>query len=138
MLDEENKLIDALEEKNDPKNEWAIERTELALERTHLAWIRTLFTLMTASIAIDKGLELIHEARLSKGDALFRNAHAIGISLTSIGSILLLIESNAYVHRSRQLARMKNKKSLAMSTPIVLSLLVFLLGISLTYFLIIY
>ena len=138
MSDDEYKLIDTLEEKTDPRNEWAIERTELALERTHLAWIRTLFTLMTAGIAIDKGLELIHEARLVRGDALFRNAHAIGISLTSIGSVLLLIESIAYIQRSRQLARMKNKKSFAMSTPIVLSLLVFLLGIILTYFLIIY
>jgi uncharacterized membrane protein YidH (DUF202 family) len=57
MDSEKQKNIEA-ELKIDIRIDLAVERTELALERTHLAWIRTTFTIMTAGIAIEKGLKL--------------------------------------------------------------------------------
>jgi putative membrane protein len=91
----------------DPRVDLAVERTELALERTHLAWIRTMFTLMTAGIAIDKGLQIIHEQRMMKGEAWVQNAHFVGLALTVSGTFLLLIETIQFVKRSRQLSKIK-------------------------------
>jgi uncharacterized membrane protein YidH (DUF202 family) len=52
---------------DDPRIEIAVERTQLAYERTQLAWIRTVLALITAGIAIDKGTETLHEARIADG-----------------------------------------------------------------------
>jgi putative membrane protein len=137
MATTEINQIGDFEEIADPRNDLAVERTELALERTHLAWIRTLFTLITAGIAIDKGIEFIHERRVLSGDAMIESAHIIGITLTSIGSIMLLLQSVTYMIRSYQLARMKKGRFHYITTTIFLSFIVFLLGSVITYFLII-
>ena len=123
----------AAEREADPRVDLAVERTELALERTHLAWIRTMFAIITAGIAIDKGVAFIHEKRVLENAALIKNAHAVGISLTSFGSLLLLVETFQYVRRSRQLAAMKNVRASFFSPGLVLSMLVMLLGIVLIY-----
>ncbi len=40
----------------------AIQRTELALERTQLAWVRTAFAIISAGLAMEKGLQALHDA----------------------------------------------------------------------------
>ena len=126
------------EEIVDPRNDLAVERTELALERTHLAWIRTLLTLITAGLAIDRGAEFIHQQRITEGIAFTKNAHIIGISLTSIGTFLLLFQTVNYIFRSRQLAKMKKGRFYYITSAIFLSFTAFLLGSVITYFLIVY
>ena len=121
------------EKEVDPRIDLAVERTQLALERTHLAWIRTTFAIMTAGIAIDKGLAIIHEQRLLRNEALIKNGHAAGLFLTSFGTLLLLVETLEYIKRSKQLAAMKMTRSLFFLTNVVLAFLVFLLGVVLIY-----
>jgi uncharacterized membrane protein YidH (DUF202 family) len=132
MDSEKQKNIEA-ELKTDIRIDLAVERTELALERTHLAWIRTTFTIMTAGIAIDKGLEIIHQQRLLKNEAIAENGHIIGILITSTGVLLLLIETVQFVNRSRQLASLRNAHSSFFSTNLTLASLVILTGIGLIY-----
>ena len=111
----------------------AVERTELALERTHLAWIRTTFAMMTAGIAIDKGLEIIHRQRLLTNKALAENGHIIGIMIKSFGVLLLVIETIQFVKRSRQLARLRRITYSFFSTNFILAALVIITGIALIY-----
>jgi putative membrane protein len=120
------------EAETDPRVDLAVERTELALERTHLAWIRTMFTLITAGIAIDKGIAYLHEKRMASGAALVKNAHFIGLSLTLTGTFLLLVELSQFIKRNRQLAAMKKSRFIVLSTAVVLSFLVVLLGSAIT------
>lgn len=125
------------EKEADPGLSLAVERTELAWERTHLAWVRTTFTLMTAGLAIDKGAAYIHEQRLKKNEAFFNNAHAIGIFLTCLGTVLLIVETIQFTRRSKQLAAMKMSGSSFISTGLALSILVILLGFVIAYLMII-
>jgi uncharacterized membrane protein YidH (DUF202 family) len=118
---------------SDPRVDLAVERTELALERTQLAWIRTMLTIITAGIAIDKGLEFIHEQTPVTNMALAQNGHIIGIAITSFGIILLLTESIRFAKRSRQLAQMKKSKYSLFSAHTALSVMVILIGFALIY-----
>ena len=129
----EMQQIEELEEKADTRVDLAVERTELALERTHLAWIRTTFAMMTAGIAIDKGLEIIHRQRLLTNKALAENGHIIGIMITSFGVVLLLLETFQFVKRSRQLARLRRITSSFFSTNFILAALPIITGIALIY-----
>lgn len=121
----------------DPRVDLAVERTELALERTHLAWIRTMFTIITAGIAIDKGMAYIHDKRVLENKALLQSGHALGITLTSFGTVLLLIETFQFVRRNRQLAVLKNTKPSYFSSGAALSALVLVLGLVLIYLMIV-
>ncbi len=112
----------------DPRVDLAVERTELALERTQLAWIRTTLTFIGSGIALDKGMEAIHKSRLESGNALVQNAHAIGVSLSTGGTILLLITTLAYIKRSRKLAIMKGTKPVLIPAGAISSILIILLG----------
>lgn len=123
--------------KSDIRVDLAVERTELALERTHLAWIRTTFAIMTTGLAIDKGIEIIHQQRLLKSEAIAENGHIIGILITSIGVALLLIETTQFVKRSKQLAILRNAASSFFSTNVTLASLVILTGIALIYLMIV-
>ena len=118
--------------KNDPQLDLAVERTELALERTHLAWVRTMFTLMTAGLAIDKAAAYIHDQLVLQNKAFTKNAHGVGIFLTSFGTILLVIEAIQFIRRRKQLSAMKMAKNTYFSTPTILVSLVIMLGIVLT------
>ncbi len=121
----------------DPALDLAVERTQLALERTHLAWIRTMFTLMTAGVAIDKGFAYIHEKRMVSGTAFVNNAHVIGLTLSSVGTILLLFGTIQFIRRNRELVNMKNGKFILVTAAAILSSIVILLGLSLTLLMII-
>lgn len=111
----------------------AVERTELALERTHLGWIRTMLTIMTAGIAIDKGIEFIYDQRLIANNTIVENGHVLGITITSIGVICLFLETIQFVKRSKKLAALKNKTTLIFSTNLLLAILVSIIGIILIY-----
>ena len=117
------------ETKTNITTDLAVERTELALERTHLAWIRTTFSIMTAGVAIDKGMAYIHEKLVAQDIALVKNAHFIGLFLTSFGTVLLLIETYQYVKRNKQLASIKQGKAPLFTPGLILAILVLILGI---------
>jgi putative membrane protein len=125
------------EEAIDSATDLAVERTQLAHERTHLAWIRTMFTLMTVGLALDKGFAYIHEQRMASGTAFSKNAHVIGLTLTTAGTILLLIGTIQFVKRTRQLAKMRKRKFYSIPAAGILSCLVILLGLTLTALIII-
>ena len=92
------------EQDSDPRVDLAVERTEYALERTQLAWIRTVLSLLGGGIALDKGVEAIHKARVDTGNSLVDNAHAIGIALSIAGTLLMVITTIFYIRRSQSLA----------------------------------
>ncbi len=75
------------------KNQTALETTLYALERTQLAWIRTTLALLGSGIALDKGMEYIHQTRVLSGTALFENAHIIGIVLSCFSTLLLFLST---------------------------------------------
>lgn len=116
------------EQDADPRVDLAIQRTEFALERTQLAWIRTTLAFIASGIGVDKGMEAIHDARLQSGNALFENAHIIGISLSIAATVLLLLVTLFYISRSRKLARMKAVKPMLLPPGTAASLLIILLG----------
>ena len=106
----------------------AIERTVYALERTQLAWIRTTLAFLGGGIALDKGMQLIHEQRLQLGNALFESSHVIGVILSMGGSVAMLLTTWQAYKRFQILAINGNGP---MRFPVVLfsSLLIALLGI---------
>ena len=69
----------AAENETTPPSRPCSERIELAQERTHLAWIRIMFTLKTAGLAIDKAGAYRHVQKVAKNEALINNPHAIDI-----------------------------------------------------------
>jgi len=121
------------DKKQDTNSELAIERTELAHERTHLAWIRTTFSIMTAGLAIDKGIAYIHEQRVEKDIALVKNAHVLGLILTIFGTLFLLAETIQFIVRTRQLKDMRSRRFSTFSSSVVLASLVVILGCSLVW-----
>jgi uncharacterized membrane protein YidH (DUF202 family) len=122
---------------SDPRVDLAVERTELVLERTQLAWIRTTLTFVATGIALDKGVEAIHQSRLQSGDALFDNAHIIGISLSITATVLLLLVTLFYLRRSRRLASMKGVKPVLFPPGAAASTLIILLGAVISFLLLI-
>lgn len=110
----------------------AVRRTELALDNTQLAWVRTAFTFITAGLGIDKGAEALHEARVLIGTNWLTGSHIIGTVLCAASTLLLLIESAAYFQEMRVLARIKGAKPRWLPLALLASLLVVLLGGTLT------
>ena len=123
------------EQDTDPRVDLAVERTELALERTQLAWIRTTLTFLATGIALDKGIEAIHNSRVQSGTSLTDNAHIIGISLSITATALLLLVTLYYIRRSRRLARMKGVKPVMFPPGAAASTLIILLGAVISYLL---
>ena len=110
------------------KNQTALEATLYALERTLLAWVRTSLALLGSGIAIDKGMEYIHQTRVLSGTALFENAHMIGIVLSCFSTLLLLLSTLFSYQRLASLAdqlRIGRKAIIPVLAP---SILVIILG----------
>src|SRR4030095_8770236 len=120
-------------EKPDTATDLALERTELAVERTHLAWIRTMFAIITSGIAIDKGLEIIHQQRLLKNDDLAEGGHVVGLFLTGVGTILLFTKTTHFVRRGKKLASLKQERFHFFTSTFVLAIVVFLTGLAMMY-----
>lgn len=95
------------EQDADPRVDLAVERTELALERTQLAWVRTVFGLYTAGIALDKGLEALHQARILRGNNWVNTGHGGGVTLALLGAVLSTLTTVIFVRRARELSRIK-------------------------------
>lgn len=122
----------------DPRVDLAVLRTELALDRTQLAWVRTAFTLITAGLAIDKGGEALHEARILAGKNWVSTSHFAGISLAAVATLFLLIASVEYFRQSRSLARLKGAEPALFPPALLVSLLVVVLGSALSILLLIW
>lgn len=140
-MDQDQKAIDnanaqairtSAEEEADPRVDLAVLRTELALDRTQLAWVRTAFTCITAGIAIDKGAEALHKARMVAGTNWVTGSHIVGVGLAAASTLFLLIASVVYLQHVRGLARCKGVAPPRMPAALALSLLVVLLGASLS------
>jgi len=140
-MESENPEIQQLrkeaEADTDPRVDLAVERTELAWERTQLAWTRTTLTFIVSGIALDKGMEAIHANRLESGNALVQNAHAIGITLSTGGTILLLIVTLYYIKRIRRLTIMKGAKPVLIPAVAISSILIILLGVIISFLLLV-
>ena len=122
----------------DPRVDLAVQRTELALDRTQLAWVRTAFTLITAGMAIDKGGEALHEARVLAGKNWVSTSHFAGISLAAVATLFLLLASIEYFRQSRSLARIKGAEPAILPPALLVSLLVVVLGCALSILLLIW
>jgi len=141
MMESEKSEIEQLrkEEKKDADVvvHLAAERTELAWERTQLAWIRTTLAFIGSGIALDKGMEAIHRNRLESGSAIVQNAHAIGIVLSTGGTILLLIVTLFYMKRVRKLGILKGIKPVLIPAGAISSFLIVLLGVIISFLLLV-
>ena len=116
------------EHDTDPRVDLAVQRTELALERTQLAWIRTTFSLYTAGIALDKGLEALHQARMLSGTNWANTGHTSGRLLTLLGTALAIIATVIYFRRSEKLAAIKGSPATILLPAGWLSAIAALLG----------
>jgi putative membrane protein len=112
----------------------AVQRTELALDRTQLAWVRTAFTFITAGLAIDKGTQALHEARLLAHTNWVAGSHAVCVALASASTLFLLISSVLYFQQARALARLKGAEQPRILLTLLISCLVVLLGVTLSIF----
>jgi len=124
-----NHLQDA-EAAADPRVDLAIERTELALERTQLAWLRTTLAFLGSGLALDKGMEFIHQQRVELGKAFFDNTHVIGISLSVGGTLTLVLSTIYFLKRFRTMSASGNQKSRKFPPVFWASMLIILLGLS--------
>ena len=119
------------EQEIDPRLDLAVIRTELALDRTQLAWVRTAFTFITAGLALDKGAEAMHHARVLAGTNWLKSSHAIGVSLTGAATFALLFASYTYFQQTRRMARLKNT-TIWLPPVLLISLFVISLGSTLS------
>lgn len=118
----------------DPRVDLAVERTELAMERTQLAWARTVLTFITGGIAIDKGTEALHDARLFAGDALVKSGHVTGMFLSVTSTTLMVLTTIIYARRKAELNQMRGLKTKMPSPTTLLSIVVCILGSLAIYF----
>jgi len=125
------------EQDADPRVDLAVERTEYALERTQLAWIRTVLSMLGGGIALDKGVEAIHKARVETGVSLVNSAHAIGIALSITGTLLMLFTTIFYIRRSQSLAKIKGTKPERIPPGVLGSILILILGIGISFLLLV-
>jgi putative membrane protein len=125
------------EQAADPRIALSVERTELALERTQLAWIRTTLTFLGGGIGLDKGLEAIHKQRIESGNAWFDSVHVLGIALSIAATLVILMSTIHYFIRSKSLAKMKGFGFPYANPTIYGSCLVFILGVAISFLLIV-
>jgi inner membrane protein YidH len=123
------------EQDADPRIDLAAERTSYAMERTQLAWVRTVMGFITAGLAIDKGTEALHEARVVAGIAWSKNGHFAGMLLTITATALMIVATMIYIRRMKQLNRMRGTRTDLPAPTTVLSIFVCFLGALAIYFL---
>jgi putative membrane protein len=126
------------EREADPRVDLAVKRTELAWDRTLLAWLRTASALMAAGVAFDKGVQLLHEARLAAGTALIRSGHVVGLSFTASSTLLLVVVCWQYVKDMRELATIKGVRPRPVPPALVACMLFALLGVIVFFVLIVF
>jgi len=119
----------------DPRIDLAVERTLLAIERTQLAWVRTVMGMITAGIALDKGLAALHQARLISGTAWEKNGHFGGLLLTSGGTLFMIFPTIMYIRRMRELNLMRGTKSKLPPPGVLISFFICMIGALAIYFL---
>ena len=119
------------------KNQTALATTVYALERTLLAWIRTTLALLGSGIALDKGMEYIHQTRVSSGTALFENAHVIGIVLSCFSTLLLFLSTLFSYQRLAHLADQLGSGRKVIFPVIATACLVILLGATISILLLV-
>lgn len=119
------------------KNQSALEATVYALERTLLAWIRTTLALLGSGIALDKGMEYIHQTRVLSGTALFENAHVIGIVLSCFSTLLLFLSTLFSYQRLARLADQLGIGRKVIFPVIATACLVILLGATISILLLV-
>jgi hypothetical protein len=88
--------------------------------------------LITAGLALDKGAEAMHEARVLAGTNWVSGGHLVGTTLTATATLFLLLTSIAYSRESRALSRLKGSPPPLLPPALLVSLLVVLLGSTLT------
>jgi uncharacterized membrane protein YidH (DUF202 family) len=114
----------------------AAERTELALESTQLAWIRTVLTFMATGMAISKGVEALHNAKVISGKNLTIHANFAGIFLTIAGTVMLIVATFYFLLRRKQLAKIRGEFAFKMVPALLISICTILIGLGLSYLLI--
>jgi uncharacterized membrane protein YidH (DUF202 family) len=112
-----------------------VQRTEFALERTQLAWVRTVFALITAGLALDRGTAALHHARVLAGENWVTSGHFGGIALAGAGTVFLFLATVSYVRQANSLSVLRTGKARRVPPSLPLSALVILLGGTLTYLL---
>jgi len=135
-MNNEQQIRSEAEQDADPRIDLAVDRTILALVRTQLAWIRTIITLMTAGLAIDKGFAALHEARMVSGEAWVKNGHFAGLVMTSSGTLLIIIVTINYLMGMKALNKMKGTKRKLYDPSLILSVLITLIGFLMLYFMV--
>jgi len=127
-LKDEQTIRKEAENDVDPRVDLAVERTMLAMERTQLAWVRTVMSLITAGIAIDKGVAALHKARLLTGIAWEKNGHLAGLLLTIGGVVLMTFTTILFILRWRKLALMRGTRRDLLQPGILISIFIILIG----------
>ncbi len=106
----------------------AIQRTELALERTQLAWVRTAFAIISAGLAMEKGLQALHDAKLLAERDWLTGGHYGGVFLSLIATVSLTLTTVRYRAYIQSIGGDLSRHTIANPT-VWLSLLVILMGI---------
>lgn len=119
------------------KNQTALEANLYGVERTLLAWVRTSLALLGSGIAIDKGMEYIHQTRIVSGTALFANAHVIGIVLSLFSTLFLFLSTLFSYQRLARLADQSGVGRKVILPVIATSCLVIMLGATISVLLLI-
>jgi uncharacterized membrane protein YidH (DUF202 family) len=111
--------------------ELAIQRTALALERTQLAWVRTNFAILSAGLALDKGIQALNEADLLVGTDWLAGGHVVGVLLAGVATGTLAWATQQY---TAQLKSVGGRSTIVvlLNPALMLSVLVVVLGVIVT------
>jgi uncharacterized membrane protein YidH (DUF202 family) len=118
----------------DPRIDLAIQRTIFSLVSTQLAWVRTILTIITAGLAIDRGFAALHESRLVSGEAWVKNGHFGGLILSVTGTLLMVIVTILYIVEKRKLYEIKGLKRKGFDAALSLSIFIVIIGLLAIYF----
>jgi hypothetical protein len=77
---------------------------------------------------------LLHQARLASGEAWVNHGHLAGMVMTISGTLLILIITAYFIVRMSTLKKMRGQQRILLFPGILLSLLIFVIGILLLYF----
>jgi uncharacterized membrane protein YidH (DUF202 family) len=114
----------------------AAERTDLALEITQLAWIRTTLALLAVGIAISKGAEALYNAKMISEEIIVQS-DLMGVIMTIAATVLLTVITFYFLIRRQQLARTREAYPYGIIPILLISVFTILIGVGLTYLLII-
>lgn len=105
----------------DPRVEYALDRTIMAAERTLMAWVRTSLSMISFGFGLFKFFQYLHQSEHLRNS--LHGPRNLGLSLIALGGLLLAVASWQHVRTLEALKPGSARKSLALYAAVGLALI---------------